>query len=131
MANTPSTVRYTRLLILLNALLWLAFGLVTAVGAHPSYPEPGTLRWAMAISALLAAAFLGTIVGPAARRNRIAYWAVVFVLAAISVAAIFDQFGVADLAFEIITLLPLALLIRDRNWYLQPTRVRSDGNRAA
>ena len=130
MTDLPSTVRYTRLLILLNALLWLALGVIIAVGVHPSYREPGILRWAMAISAFLAAGLLGALVRPLAGRNRIACWAAVLLLAAISAAALSDEVGLADLAIVIITLLPLALLIRDRTWHLQPTHISTDGNRA-
>jgi lysylphosphatidylglycerol synthetase-like protein (DUF2156 family) len=131
MTNPPPTVRSTRFLILFNALLWLGFGIITAAGAHPSYREPGILRWAMAISALLAAGLLLALVRPLARRKHTAYRAAVVLLAAISAAAVFDDFGLADLAFLIITLLPLALLLKDRKWYLEPINSPANGKRTA
>ncbi len=131
MSNLPSTMRCTLFLILVNAFLWLAFGVTIAFGAHPSFRESGALRSGLAISAFLLAAFLGALVIALARRNRIAYWTSIALLAAVAMAALFDEFGLADLAFVVITLLPLALLVLDRDAYLQPDRGARDGTRPA
>jgi hypothetical protein len=74
----------------------------------------------MAISSLLAAGFLALLVVLLRRRNRIAYWVAVISLAGISVAGTLDEIGLADLAFVIVTILPLVLLLKDRKWYLKP-----------
>jgi hypothetical protein len=130
MTSTPSTVRYTRLLILINALFWLAFSVITAVGAHPSYEEASVLRWAMATAALLVAGILGTLAGRLQSRSRLVYWLAVTSLAAMTVAAVLDELGPADLVFIIMTLLPLALLLKDRDWY-QGMVIRTDQDQRA
>jgi hypothetical protein len=42
-------------------------------------------------------------------------------LAVIILASLFDDFGLADLLFVLVTLLPLALLLKDRAWYVRPS----------
>jgi cytochrome bd-type quinol oxidase subunit 2 len=117
MTSPPSTVRYTRILIFINALFWLAFSVITAVGAHPSYAEANTLRWIMATVALLVAGVLGALAVLLQRQSPPAYWLAVASLAAMTVAAVLDDLGLADVVFAVMTLLPLALLLKDRNWY--------------
>ena len=121
MTTPPSTVRITRLLVLLNSLLWVLFGIITAAGAHPSYREAGLLRWAMAASAFLAAIILVALAGLLKRRSRFGYMLTVVLLAVMILASLLDDFGLADLLYVLVTLLPLALLLKDRSWYLRPT----------
>jgi lysylphosphatidylglycerol synthetase-like protein (DUF2156 family) len=121
MTTPPSTVRIARLLVLLNALIWLLFGVITAAGAHPSFREAGLLRWAMAASAFIAAIILVALAGLLKRRSRFGYILTVVMLAVMILASLFDDFGLADLLFVLVTLLPLASLLKDRAWYLRPT----------
>jgi len=121
MTTPPSTVRIARLLVLLNALIWLLFGVITAAGAHPSFREAGFLRWAMAASAFIAAIILVALAGLLKRRSRFGYILTVVMLAVMILASLFDDFGLADLLFVLVTLLPLASLLKDRAWYLGPT----------
>ena len=115
----PTTARFTRLLILLNSFFWLAFAIITAAGAHPSYEETGTLRWTMAGLSILAAGILVALTGFLRRRSRSAYWLTLALLAITILGALLDEFGPADLAFVIVTILPLTLLLKDRSWYIQ------------
>jgi len=121
MTNRPSTVPTTRLLVLLNAVLWLLFGIITAAGVHPSFREPSLLRWAMAASAFLAASTLVAFAGLLKRRSRFGYLLTVVLLAVMILASLFDDFGLADLLFVLVSLLPLALLLKDRSWYVRPS----------
>lgn len=120
MTAPPSTVRTTRLLVLLNALLWLVFGVITVAGAHPSYREAGLLRWVMAASGLLAAIVLAVLSELLRGRPSVGYRLTVPLLAVIILASFLDEFGLADLIFVLVTLLPLALLLKNRAWYLRP-----------
>ena len=121
MTTPPSTVRAARLLVLLNALLWVGFGAITAAGAHPSFREAGLLRWVMAASAFIAAIILAALAGLLKRRPRIGYILTGALLAVTVLASLFDDFGLADLLYVLVTLLPLALLHKDRAWYLRST----------
>jgi hypothetical protein len=120
MTNPPSTVPTARLLVLLNALLWLLFGIITAAGVHPSFREPSLLRWTMAASAFIAAVILVVFAGLLKRRSRFGYLLTVALLAVMILASLFDDFGLADLLFVLVTLLTLALLLKDRAWYVRP-----------
>jgi hypothetical protein len=117
MNHSPFSVGATRLLVLLNALVWLSFGVLTSVGAHPSYGEPGLLRWAMAGFSLIAACILTAGASLLRRGNRSGYWIMVALLALLMVATLLDEFGLADLTYLVMVALPLALLIKDRGWY--------------
>jgi hypothetical protein len=119
MNNRPASVNTTFLLIALNAILWLAFSILVSAGLHPAIPAAPLVKWGMAILALLcSAALLGLLVLLAYRR-RSAYFLMVSLLVLVSVATIADDFGLADLAVLIVTVVPLVLLVKDRIWYLQ------------
>ncbi len=118
MKNQAPNVNATFLLIKLNGFIWLGFGLLILLGAHPSYENADVLRWAMSAISLLTAASLASLLFFLKRRNRIAYWLLVALLSAMIFATMFDQFGWADLIFVFISALPLALLIKERRWYL-------------
>ena len=121
MTKPPSTVRTTRLLVLLNALLWFLFGIIAAAGIHPSFRGAGLLRWAMAGSAFVAAIILVAFAGLLKRRSRFGYLLTVALLAVMILASLLDDFGLADLLFVLVTLMPLALLLKDRAWYVRPS----------
>jgi hypothetical protein len=119
MKNLPKTVTLTLLLILLDSLVWLGFGLAVAAGAIPSIPQAGGLRWIMAVLALGSAAFLAGIAFLLRRHSRPAYFLALGLLAVIAVLSITDQIGLLDLASLLINLIPLGLLLKDRRWYLE------------
>jgi hypothetical protein len=118
--KTPISVAATRLLIAALALLWLAFGVIVIVGAHPSYREAGLLRWSMAAGALVAAACLAVLAGRLGPHRPLTFWLAVAFLATITAAGLLDDLGLADFVFLLVTVVPLVLLIRDRKWYLTP-----------
>jgi lysylphosphatidylglycerol synthetase-like protein (DUF2156 family) len=119
--NEPPSLRLTRLMIYLNALLWLLFGVIIGVGAHPSYPIGSAYYLPMALAAFMGTAVLIALASLLRKPNPLAYWASVAVLAVTILLAMFDEVGPADLAFILITLLPLVFLIRNRSWYLHPS----------
>jgi len=127
----PQTVTATRLLILALALFWLAFGLTVAVGAHPSYRDASVIRWAMAGGALCAAAILAALANQLALHRPLTYWLAVVLLGAMTLGGLLDQLGLADVIFLAINVIPLALLVRDRNWYLTPPPEAAQDRRTA
>jgi hypothetical protein len=121
MTKPPASVRATFVFMILNVLIWLTFGVITGLGAHPSIPEGAVFRWGMAVLALLTA---GALLGLAIflrRRNRIAHLLTLGLLGAISVLTITDEFGLVDLAVLVVNVVPIVLLIKDRAWYSQAT----------
>jgi hypothetical protein len=117
--------------MLLLSLLWIAFGLTAGVGAHPSYQDAGVVRWAMTAVGIVTAGILAILASQLRRRNRLSYWLSVAVLAALTLVGLLDQLGLADLIFLLITVLPLALLIKDRTWYLKTPLAAGQDQRAA
>ncbi len=118
MTNRPISVNTTFILIVLNAFIWLAFGVIVAAGLHPAMPDTPSIKWGMAILALLCSASLLGLLVFLARRRRIAYSLMVALLALISAATIADDFGLADLVVLALTVAPIVLLVKDRAWYV-------------
>ncbi len=119
MTKKPATVSVALLLLLLNALVWLAFAIIVASGAHPSMHVGDQVRWIMAILALLVAGVLLGLCIFIRRNNRIAYYLTLALLLVTSFLTITDQFGLSDLIVLAVMVIPLGLLIKDRAWYLQ------------
>ena len=119
--NEMRALRLTRVLVVVNALLWLVFALIIAAGFHPSYPAGSDYRLPMALAGLAGSAVLAALAWLLRKPSALAYWAAVGVLAGTALMGLFDEVGLADLAVILLTLLPLALLVKSRNWYLRPT----------
>jgi hypothetical protein len=116
----PSSVRITRILILIDIALWAGFGALTAANLHPSYQGNTVLRWGVVAFSAAVAGGLSVMLLGLMRHSRLAYAGLVGGLALMAVATVFDDFGFADLVFVTAVLIPLILLLRDRSWYLQP-----------
>ena len=119
MTHQPRSVSIAFVFMLLDALIWLTFGLVVALGAHPALPDVPLVRWSMAVLSL---AVVGALLGLSTslrRRNRVTYVLAVSLLAVLSLVTLFDDFGLVDLAVLAVTVFPLALLLKDRAWYLR------------
>jgi len=67
------------------------------------------------------AAGIKVMAGLLKRRSRLGYILTVALLAVMILASLLDDFGLADLLFVLVTLMPLALLIKDRAWYVRPS----------
>ena len=112
--------KVTLVFILLNALVWLAFGVITAFDAHPAVPESDLIRWMMATLALLNSGVLIVLSILLRKGSCIAYYLTLGLLAVISILLIMDEFGAADLVVLFLNVVPIILLLKDRGWYLQP-----------
>jgi lysylphosphatidylglycerol synthetase-like protein (DUF2156 family) len=119
MTNRPFSVSVTSILILLNALIWLAFGVIVAANAHPALPDLPIVKGIMAFMAFAAAGIFLAVFISLGKRSRIAYFIALGVFVATSFLTIFDDFGLVDLAVLAINIAPIILLIKDRTWYLQ------------
>jgi hypothetical protein len=120
MVKRPLSVTIAWIFILLNALIWVAFGLLVAAHAHPALPDQPVIQGLMAFLSFAAAAVLLGALILLRKHNRWAYFLAIAFFAAASILTIFDQFGLIDLAVLLINLVPIALLLKDRNWYLHP-----------
>jgi peptidoglycan/LPS O-acetylase OafA/YrhL len=119
MIKTPASVSATFVFLLLNALIWLAFAIIVAAGLHPSIPKENLVRWTMAILAFLVAGVLSILWFFLRKRSKVAYYLTLVLLLFISLLTVFDEFGLSDLIYLIIAIVPLVLLIKDQAWYLQ------------
>lgn len=118
MKTQPATVSLGLALLAMDGLIWLILGVLIATGLHPSLPDQHWLRAAMAVlSWVAAAALLSACLGLTRRIQRVYPWAIFF-LAMASLTFLFDDFGFTDLIVLILHLIPLALLIKDRPWYV-------------
>jgi lysylphosphatidylglycerol synthetase-like protein (DUF2156 family) len=119
MPDRPRSVTACLTFILFNALVWLIFGGIIAANAHPSLAMPPLLKGVMAFLSFCIAGFLAGLFFLLVKRNRIAYLLALGLLSVISVLSLFDQFGLSDLVILAINIVPIVLLIKDRDWYLQ------------
>ena len=119
MANRPLSVSVASIFILLNALVWLAFGVIIAANAHPALPNLPLLKGVMAFLSFATAGILLGVFIFLGKRSRIAYFIALGLFVATSLLTIFDQFGLADIVILAINIVPIILLIKDRAWYLQ------------
>ena len=119
MERHPLGVRAAVVLLAANSILWLAFSIFTATGAHPSFRAGSAYRWPAALLALAVAAALGVLALRLRAPSRLGYWLTVVALTAIVFSLLFDEFGLADLAVALMTTLPLVLLVKHRAWYLR------------
>lgn len=120
MTHRPLSVTVTLALILFDAALWLAFGLIVAVGLHPALPDNLVYKVILSIASFGAALVLAGLSVLLTRHNRAGYFLTLTFLSMAALAFFLDNVGWADLAFLAVTLLPAALLLKDRNWYLHP-----------
>jgi len=119
MNRSPATVCIALLLLALDALMWLAFGVVAAAGGIASITHPPALRWVMAGLAWASAAALAVLTILLSRRSRVAFCLAVILLFLIAVLSIADQVGLLDLLALALSAVPLVLLLKDRTWYLR------------
>jgi hypothetical protein len=118
MSNRPLSVSVTLIFILLNALVWLAFGVIIAANAHPALPNQPIIKGVMAFLSLATAGILLGVFIFLGKRSRIVYFIALGLFVAISLLTIFDQIGLVDLVILAINIVPIVLLIKDRAWYL-------------
>jgi hypothetical protein len=129
MKQTPPSVCAAHVLILINAAFWLVFAILAAIGALPSFPSIGAIRWVMAILALGTCVALGSLVVLLRRRKRSAFYLALAALSVIAVLSLTDQVGLPDLLTFATSLSALALLLKDRAWHL-PTRAKETEDQA-
>lgn len=120
MPRHPFSVTLTRSLILFNAVIWLAFGIIVAAGLHPALPDEPAYRLILSVLALGAALTLAGLAFFLMKHNRLVYALALAFFGLTTLAFFLDDFGWIDLAFLVVNILPAALLIKDRAWYLHP-----------
>ncbi|MHB1296543.1 MAG: hypothetical protein ACYC4R_16310 [Anaerolineae bacterium] len=119
MHNMPRSVSIALLFLLLHALIWFGFAILAAAGLLVVVPQNALIRWGLAFLAALAAGALVGLTLLLRRRYRPAYSLTLAALGLLAVLTFTDQVGPADWVYFVLTLAPLALLIKERSWYLQ------------
>lgn len=115
----PLQIRIIYIFMLLNALVWLALGVIVLADLHPAIPDGAAIRRTMGGLLMTAGILMLALAVLLRRRKRIAYWLTLALLAPIIVVTIMDQFGLSDLTVVLMHLLPFALLLKNRDWFLQ------------
>ena len=115
-------VRITFHLLIIDALLWLIFAIITATGWHPALPDSPILRWVTAFLALAACVALPGLYLLARRFGRVGFYPLLALLVLISLLTLTDEFGLADLIILILHLSPMVLLVLDRATYRTTSR---------
>lgn len=118
MKELPISVRITQVLLLIEALMWLVFGVIILLGLHPALPEGGLYRWGIGGISILAAVVLVVLARLLRKRVRPAWYLTMLALFATFLVILFDNVGWVDLAVMAAVFLPMILLLIDRDWYL-------------
>lgn len=121
MKNIPAKIKIALVFILLGALVWLVIGVLIAAQLHPGLSSSDPLiHWGMAGASFVAFVVLVVLAWLLAKRRRLAFFITLVALAVVMLLTFFDQMGWADVVMLLITLIPFALLILGRKWFLQP-----------
>lgn len=119
MNKRPLSVFVTLILVVLNAFVWVVFGLIIAFNTHPSLPDIPIILWGMAIISFVIAATMVWLVYMLNNRYRIGYYCALALFITITFLTFLDQVGWSDLVILAINIAPIVLLIKERSWYLQ------------
>ena len=119
MTNRPLSVTLNLIFILVNALIWLVFGIIIAVQAHPALPDEPLIKGVMVFLSFVITGVLAVFYYLLQKRYRMAYYFALAFFIFVSLVTILDDFGMSDLVIFIINLIPIGLLLKDRAWYLQ------------
>lgn len=120
MKALPKSVLITLVLILLNAVFWFGYMVVTMLDGTHLTSVPTFVRGGIMLLALGAAIILSVIAMLLKRRNRWGFYAGVGMLTLIALLSITDEFGVLDFFSLLMSLVPLGLMLKERGWYLKP-----------
>jgi hypothetical protein len=119
MNHPPKSVSTTLIFIILNAAFWLVYAFIMAFGGIRSLAASSVVKWIMTILALGSSVALVGTAFFLGKRNRLAFYFGLVILAIIAILSVTDEFGLLDLFSLLISLIPLGLMLRDRAWYLQ------------
>jgi lysylphosphatidylglycerol synthetase-like protein (DUF2156 family) len=126
MIHRPLSVTITLIFLFLNALVWLALGVIIAANIHPALPDLPIVKGVLVILSLCASGILLGLLFLLRKRSRIAWFVALGFLAITSILTIFDDFGWTDLIVLVINIIPIVLLIKNRAWFLKG-RVQQPG----
>ena len=118
MNHRPLSVTLTYGFIILNIFIWFALGIIIAFNLHPAMPNQPLFKGIMTTLSFVAASALWVTFMFLQKHNRAAYYLMLIGLGVATLLFIFDDFGLVDLAALALSLIPLILLIKDRQWYL-------------
>jgi len=119
MIHRPITVTINLVIILLNALIWLILAIIIATNAHPGFANLAAMKGVLAIISIAMGSILLVLTYFIYKHSLKAYYLTLAFFVITSILVIFDDVGLADIIFLIISLIPIILLIKDRAWYLQ------------
>lgn len=117
----PKSVILTAVFIAVDSVLWLLFVILAAVTRSYLSSLPALYKWGIVLSALGGSLALAAICFLLLKRNRFGFYLGLLVLTVIAVASLMDELGFLDLLAFLLILVPLVLLLHDRNWYLKPS----------
>ena len=119
MTKQPLSITLNLVIILLNALIWLILGVIIAFDMHSAIPDLPGMKLGLSIISFVIVIFLLGLTYQVWKHNRTAYYLMIAFFILTSILTIFDDLGLADILFLVISMIPVILLIRNRAWYLQ------------
>lgn len=118
MEKTPISVKITSAFLILNAAIWLGFGIAVFARLHPALPDNPMWVAIMGVLALAAAVVFVLMNIFLLKRWKPAFSFSLFFLFVVVLLTFADDFGTLDLIYAAVVLVPAILIIVDRKWYL-------------
>ena len=116
--NIGTLLKATRGLFLVNAVIWLAFGIASLVQAA-SGADPAIWRWVYGVLMLINGGLMLWFGSRIATASRQVFFFAILYVALIIVVSVMDQFGAVDAVFLALNLALLGLLFITRTRLMQ------------
>lgn len=126
MSGKSWSVNAAHSLIILNALFWFIFFVISALGLLPGVLSTSPLRWVMAVLSLGTSLVLGILVTFLVRQKKWAYSLALILLGLIGILSITDEVGALDIFTSLISLGAILLLLKDHAWYQNSSPVEDE-----
>jgi lysylphosphatidylglycerol synthetase-like protein (DUF2156 family) len=104
-------------MMLVEAVVWLVFGLIIVLKLHPALPSSPTLQTLMVVFSWLIAAGLVVLFILLRRRTRGVYVITLVLLELLAVLSILDDIGLIDLVVALVASISFAALLAGGKWY--------------
>lgn len=104
-------------LILLEAVVWLVFGLIIVLQLHPALPSSPSLQTAMVVFSWLIAVGLVVLFVLLRRRTRGVYVVTLVLLELLALLTILDDMGWIDAVVFLVATASFATLMAGGKWY--------------
>lgn len=123
MKNIPYSVIAINIFIIINIIIWFAFGGIIALNIHPALHVNEYIKASMAVVSFALFLMLIILYIYLNKRKIIAYYLAIIFFSFESIVLFLDDVGWMDIIALLFSLIPFILLINNRAWYLKENKL--------